>query len=194
MEMDMYDRLERLLSEKKISKRKLSMDLNIPYTTLVSMFKRRSTSVDIETIKKLAKYLQTDIDFLVSGDYYPTALKNGSKIKNLRIRENLSQEELAKRAGYTTKEIREIEENIRDITTSECVELAGYITGHGSDVLIDDDLQNLSTPIDKNYVIIYSKLSFSKFYMTDKQIETVYNIAKEFGDFYNKENGIEGIF
>lgn len=66
--MDMYDRLNGLLAEKRITKRKLSIDLNIPYSTLASMCQRRSMSVDVETIKKIASYLDTTLEYLVSGN------------------------------------------------------------------------------------------------------------------------------
>ena len=66
--MDVYDRLNGLLAEKRITKRKLSIDLQIPYSTLASMFQRRSMSVDIETIKKIASYLDTTIEYLATGN------------------------------------------------------------------------------------------------------------------------------
>lgn len=66
--MDMYDRLNGLLAEKRITKRKLSIDLNIPYSTLASMCQRRSMSVDVDTIKKISSYLGTTIEYLVSGN------------------------------------------------------------------------------------------------------------------------------
>lgn len=66
--MDLYDRINNILVEKKISKRKLCFDLNIPYTTLANMFQRRSTSVSVETIKKIASYLDTTLEYLVSGN------------------------------------------------------------------------------------------------------------------------------
>ena len=104
-ELDMYDRIEQLLSEKRISKRKLSLDLDIPYTTIASMFKRRSMSVDIETIKKISKYLDIDLDFVVSGEIYPETTKFGTTLKQLRINNCITQAELADVSGYSIKEI-----------------------------------------------------------------------------------------
>lgn len=66
--MDVYDRINELLAEKKIRKRKLCIDLNIPYTTLASMFQRRSKSIDIETLKKIASYLDTTLEYLATGN------------------------------------------------------------------------------------------------------------------------------
>lgn len=66
--MDFYDRLNGILAENRITKRKLCIDLNIPYTTLASMFQRRSTSIDIELVKKIASYLNTTLEYLVTGN------------------------------------------------------------------------------------------------------------------------------
>ena len=66
--MDFYDRLNGMLAEKRITKRKLCIDLEIPYTTLASMFQRRSNSIDLETIKKIASYLDTTLEYLATGN------------------------------------------------------------------------------------------------------------------------------
>lgn len=66
--MDLYDRINGLLAERRISKRKLSIDLGIPYTTLASMFQRRSMSVDVDTMGKIANYLDTTLEYLISGN------------------------------------------------------------------------------------------------------------------------------
>ena len=66
--MDMYDRINGLLAEKRITKRKMCIDLNLPYTTIASMFQRRSTSVDIQLIKKIADYLVTTLEYLLDGN------------------------------------------------------------------------------------------------------------------------------
>lgn len=66
--MDFYDRLNVMLAEKRITKRKLCLDLNIPYTTLASMFQRRSNSIDMETVKKIASYLNTTLEYLATGN------------------------------------------------------------------------------------------------------------------------------
>lgn len=66
--MDFYDRLNGILAEKRITKRKLCIDLDIPYTTLASMFQRRSNSIDLDTIKKIASYLDTTLEYLATGN------------------------------------------------------------------------------------------------------------------------------
>lgn len=66
--MDFYDRLNGLLAEKRITKRKICLDLDIPYTTLASMFQRRSNSIDMDTVKKIASYLNTTLEYLATGN------------------------------------------------------------------------------------------------------------------------------
>lgn len=66
--MDFYDRLNGILAEKRVTKRKLCIDLDIPYTTLASMFQRRSNSIDLDTIKKIASYLDTTLEYLATGN------------------------------------------------------------------------------------------------------------------------------
>lgn len=66
--MGFYDRVSGLLAEQRKSKRQMSMAINMPYTTLASMFQRRSTSIDIELAKKMAMFLNTTIEYLISGN------------------------------------------------------------------------------------------------------------------------------
>ena len=66
--MDVYDRINILLAENKKSKRAMCIVLGMPYSTLSSMFQRRSKSIDIETLKKIASYLNTTLEYLVTGN------------------------------------------------------------------------------------------------------------------------------
>lgn len=66
--MDMYDRINDLLRRKKLKKTDISKNIGVPYSTLASMFARRSMGVDIETIKKIAQYLGTTVEYLVTGN------------------------------------------------------------------------------------------------------------------------------
>ena len=66
--MDIYDRINVLLVEQRKNKRSMCLALNMPYSTLSSMFQRQSKSVDIETLKKIASYLDTTLEYLVTGN------------------------------------------------------------------------------------------------------------------------------
>ncbi len=73
--MDIYDRIAGLLKEKRLTKKEMSQTLNISYSTLASLFQRRSMNVDIELMKKIANYLDTTLEYLVTGNEtykYPT--------------------------------------------------------------------------------------------------------------------------
>lgn len=66
--MDIYDRINEILKREKKSKRELSKVLEMPYSSLNSLFQRRSTSVDVTTMKKIATYLNTTLEYLVTGN------------------------------------------------------------------------------------------------------------------------------
>ena len=66
--MSMYDRIEELLKEQKLKKTDISRAIGVPYSTIASMFQRRSMGVDVETIKKIAQYLGTTVEYLVTGN------------------------------------------------------------------------------------------------------------------------------
>ena len=188
--MDMYDRINNLLKDKKISKRKLSIDLAIPYTTLASMFNRRSTSVDIEAIKKIAHYLHTDLDYIVSGTVYPDDLSDGEKIKLFRIEKNITQEKLAKLSGYSLDQIIDIENNKRKLSTDEAINFATLLLDDPVRFIIDEELENLlhSMPKNKSCVIISNEVSgISRHFVSKEQADILHNMAIEFNKIYQAE-------
>lgn len=189
--MNMYDRIDTLLKEKRINKRQLSLDLDIPYTTLVSMFKRKSTSVDIETIKKIANILDVDLDFLATGEIYPGATKRGTLIKQYRINSGISQKELSSLSQYSLDEIKKIEDNKLILNDDAFYELASFVCKDGISYLFaDSDFDDTSKPLDKNYVVIWSNQQYYKFFLYSEQAEAVRTIASQFNDIYKKNEGI----
>lgn len=42
--------------------------MNISYSTLMSQYQRRSKSISLETIKKIASYLSVSVDYLINGE------------------------------------------------------------------------------------------------------------------------------
>lgn len=190
--MDMYDRIEQILDEERISKRKLSIDLEIPYTTLVSMFNRRSLSVDIETIKKIAHYLNVDLDFLIAGDIYPNATKRGTAIKEFRLKRNMKRSDLAKISGYSLQEIKDIEENKKSLSFEEYTDLSKFVCDSIVDALVDEDFENASKPVGLCYVEIWNGETYIKYFMSKEQADSVDIIAKQFNESYKKEKGIDG--
>lgn len=69
--MDIYDRINKLLEEKKMTRTQLSKKTGVSYNTLTSLFSRRSKNIDIETLKKIALGLETSVEYLVTGNHVP---------------------------------------------------------------------------------------------------------------------------
>lgn len=66
--MDIYDRINNLLKDNLMTRRQLSIKTGISYNTLTAMFQRRSTNIDIETLKKIADYFDVTIDYLLGNE------------------------------------------------------------------------------------------------------------------------------
>lgn len=66
--MDIYERITYLLTEQHKTRKQLSKATHIPYSTLSSLFQRRSEQMSLSTISKIAEYLGVTIDYLVTGD------------------------------------------------------------------------------------------------------------------------------
>lgn len=69
--MDIYDRINKLLKEQKKTRKTLAEISGVSYNTLTSLFMRRSKNIEIETLKKLARGLNTTVDYLVTGNDVP---------------------------------------------------------------------------------------------------------------------------
>lgn len=67
--MDMYDRIDELLKEKNISRRKLAIMAGVPPTTLQSAFSRKTVNLSHDTIKKIADALGVPVADLAGWSY-----------------------------------------------------------------------------------------------------------------------------
>lgn len=70
--MIFYDKVNKLIKEKQIKKKKMCEDLNIPYTSLMSAFSRKSKSISIDVVEKIADYLEVSVDYLIRKDINDT--------------------------------------------------------------------------------------------------------------------------
>ena len=70
--MIFYDKVNKLIKEKQIKKNKMCEDLNIPYTSLMSAFSRKSKSISIDVVEKIADYLEVSVDYLIRKDINDT--------------------------------------------------------------------------------------------------------------------------
>lgn len=68
--MNIYDRINKLLKDRGITKKELSEKTSIPYQTLTSLFYRQSKNMSLTTIKKIAEYFGVSVDYLVMGETY----------------------------------------------------------------------------------------------------------------------------
>ena len=53
--MNIYDRITYLLSEQRKTRKDLCEKTGIPYSTLSSLFQRRSEQMSLETLQKMAE-------------------------------------------------------------------------------------------------------------------------------------------
>ena len=60
--------LTKLMVDRKINKRKLSIESGIPYTTIDSFYKIGYDNIKLSTLLKLANYFNVSLDYLINGD------------------------------------------------------------------------------------------------------------------------------
>lgn len=68
--MDFTEKLNRILSEKQISKPQLAKISGIPYTTIMSFFDatKGTENIKLSTLKKLSKALNVSLDYLADDN------------------------------------------------------------------------------------------------------------------------------
>ena len=65
--MDMYDRIDKLLKQKNMTRKAMCKVANINYGTLTSFYHRRSKSIRLDTLKAIAKFLDVSVDWILQG-------------------------------------------------------------------------------------------------------------------------------
>lgn len=68
--MDFYDRVNLKLKEKKMTRKELSERIGMTYNTLNALYKRRSSRIKLDDVKKIADVLDTTTDYLANGYEY----------------------------------------------------------------------------------------------------------------------------
>ena len=66
MDKDIYFRIDKLLQEKKMSRRKLATLAGIRPTTLQSAFARRSKGLTLDYLQNIANVLSVSVDYLLA--------------------------------------------------------------------------------------------------------------------------------
>jgi transcriptional regulator with XRE-family HTH domain len=65
--MDIYDRINAMLKRRSMTRKGLCDAAGISYSTLTSLFQRRSRNMRLETIRAIAEKLGVTVDYLVLG-------------------------------------------------------------------------------------------------------------------------------
>ncbi len=65
--MDIYDRIAKELQLQNKSRKDLSDGTGVPYTTISSLFQRRSKNMRLDTLKLIANYLDVSLEWLLEG-------------------------------------------------------------------------------------------------------------------------------
>ena len=65
--MTIYDRITKCLDEREKSRAEMCKSTGISYSTLGSLFQRKSKSMSLDFVKKIAEYLGVSVDYLVLG-------------------------------------------------------------------------------------------------------------------------------
>lgn len=71
----MINKIEQFLKDNEINKSDLARETGIPYTTIDGFYKKGTENVKLSTLKKLAKYMQCTIDYLVENETSPKFAK-----------------------------------------------------------------------------------------------------------------------
>ncbi len=101
MERDCLDRIALLLSEKRISIRKLSMLTGIAPTTIHDIVNGKYKSVSAENLYKIAEALGTTVEFLRFGHDITSVYKHSDEVNNIAANlERLNDDGLHKVEDY----------------------------------------------------------------------------------------------
>lgn len=66
--MDFLEKLNYLMEQNHLNKNTLSKSCNIPYTTIDGWYKKGYEGLKLTTLKKLANFFETPLDFWASED------------------------------------------------------------------------------------------------------------------------------
>lgn len=68
--MDYYERIESLLKKKNDTAKNMCREIGLSYNTFAGQKKRKSKNIDMQTVQKIAKYLNTTSEYLINGNDY----------------------------------------------------------------------------------------------------------------------------
>jgi len=90
--MGLTEKLDTIMSEKKINKSELASGSGVPYTTIVGIYKKGYENIKLSTLKKLCNFLDCSIDYLVEEKTSPKEnnTEYSEVIKSIRKYENIA--------------------------------------------------------------------------------------------------------
>ncbi len=65
--MTFYDRINEQMSLQKKTRKNMCEQTGLSYSTIASLFNRKSKNIGIDTIRLIAEYLDVSVDYLVTG-------------------------------------------------------------------------------------------------------------------------------
>ena len=80
--MNFLEKLDLLMSEMSINKRKLSQLSGVPYTTIDGFYKKGYENTKISTIRKIASALNVSLDYLVDDNILERNFNNAGTQKS----------------------------------------------------------------------------------------------------------------
>ncbi len=72
--LTIYDKIDLKLKQKNSNRKKMCLELNIPYSTLTSFYQKKSSNISLKTLKDIANYLNCSTDYLIK-DVFDENLK-----------------------------------------------------------------------------------------------------------------------
>lgn len=155
--MTFLDKLDTLMSEKGINKSVLSKESGIPYTTIDGIYKKGYENIKLSTIKKISKYFNVSIDYLMeetsqktSSDRNYTEFSFNEREKT-HIKKYRTLDEYGKQAidGLLETEYTRCTEQVKEeepptITIKHSFHKVS--AGHGFDLNNEDDWEDIEVP------------------------------------------------
>ncbi len=122
--MDFLEKLNYLMEKNHLNKNTLSKACNIPYTTIDGWYKKGYEGLKLTTLRKLAEYFGTSLDYWASEDVLTDVTsKLGSDLLKERIRKirkelDLTQQEFASKIGTSQNVLANYETGRRNPSAS----------------------------------------------------------------------------
>lgn len=154
--MTIGERIKQARKDAKMTQRELAEKLKISYVG-ISQYERGIRTPKLDTLKKIADALGTDVNFLMSGktleqrdkefirklqDYVDSAYNMSARIQQLREKHGLSYSEMSQKTGIPEQTIKRYEKGILNPKAKDLQLIAlslgesvGALLGYGDDHL-----------------------------------------------------------